>query len=227
MPTYLHPGVYIEEIPSGVKPIEGVGTSTAAFVGFATKGPVGEPKLLLKRDDYINEYGGLRDAGADPMGDPMGLSVLAFFQNGGTKAYVVRLAQNTAVAHGYMNHPAAANTTDGLEFSAVNAGAWADGVIARLTPKATDPLLYTVEIGRLDDNDSLAVDEIYANVSLDSSSPRFIESVLNGTSNLVTVQLRSLADMDAPRATPSAPAPVAISRAPISTSLVRWPPIAS
>ena len=43
MPEYLHPGVYVEEIPSGSKPIEGVGTSTAAFVGNATKGPIGEP----------------------------------------------------------------------------------------------------------------------------------------------------------------------------------------
>ena len=44
--AYLHPGVYIEEIPSGSKPIEGVGTSTAVFVGYTTKGPIGEPELI-------------------------------------------------------------------------------------------------------------------------------------------------------------------------------------
>jgi phage tail sheath protein FI len=192
MPTYLHPGVYIEEIPSGVKPIEGVGTSTAAFVGFTTKGPIGEAQLLLKRDDYDSRYGGLRDLGAAAIGDRMGLSVSAFFQNGGTKAYIVRLAQNAASARGYMEHPAAANTTHGLEFTALNEGVWADGIVARLTPKASDPLLYTVEIGRLDDADKLVVDEIYANVSLDSTSPRFISAVINGVSNLVTVSLELL-----------------------------------
>ena len=198
MPTYLHPGVYIEEIPSGVKPIEGVGTSTAAFVGFTTKGPIGEPQLLLKRDDYNSQYGGLRDLGTAAIGDRMGLSVSAFFQNGGTKAYVVRLAQNAVSARGYMNHPAAANTTDGLEFTALNEGVWANGIVARLTPKASDPLLYTVEIGRLDDDDKLVVDELYANVSLDAASPRFISSVINGISNLVTVSLDALTNITDP-----------------------------
>ncbi len=198
MPTYLHPGVYIEEIPSGVKPIEGVGTSTAAFVGFTTKGPIGEPQLLLKRDDYLTVYGGLRDLGQRAIGDRMGLSVSAFFQNGGTKAYVVRLAKATAVARGYMEHPAAANTTDGLEFSAVNAGVWANGIVARLTPKESNPLLYTVEIGRLDDDDKLVVDEIYSDVSLDSGSPRFIEAVINDASDMVTVAVEPLADITDP-----------------------------
>ena len=59
MPTYLHPGVYIEEIPSGSKPIEGVSTSTAAFVGQASRGPtnatVEEACLQLRKwlDDFI------------------------------------------------------------------------------------------------------------------------------------------------------------------------------
>ncbi|RYZ17239.1 MAG: hypothetical protein EOO70_02490, partial [Myxococcaceae bacterium] len=46
MATYLHPGVYLEEIPSGAKPIEGVATSLAAFVGAATRGPLGTPVLV-------------------------------------------------------------------------------------------------------------------------------------------------------------------------------------
>ena len=142
MPTYLHPGVYVEEIPSGVRPIEGVGTSTAAFVGFATKGAKDEPTLLFKFDDYVNNYGGVRDLGQEKIGDRLGLAVSAFFQNGGTKAYVVRLAKNAARARGYMAHPATANTTDGIEITAINEGAWADGVVVKLTQKETDPLLY-------------------------------------------------------------------------------------
>ena len=90
MPTYLHPGVYIEEIPSGVKPIEGVGTSTAAFVGYTTKGPVAEPTLIFKWDTYQEQFGGIRDEGKATAGDPMGFAVYNFFLNGGTAAYIVR-----------------------------------------------------------------------------------------------------------------------------------------
>ena len=93
-PTFRHPGVFVEEIPSGARPIEGVGTSTAAFVGFTTKGPKGKPRLLLNFDDYVSQYGGIRDLGTSQIGDRMGLAVSAFFQNGGTRAYVVRLAKD-------------------------------------------------------------------------------------------------------------------------------------
>ena len=61
-PTY--PGVYIEEIPSGAKPIEGVGTSTAAFIGFTTKGPLDEPEVTTGFDQYEDIYGGIRDLGS-------------------------------------------------------------------------------------------------------------------------------------------------------------------
>ncbi len=50
--AYLHPGVYVEEIPSGSKPIEGVATSVAAFVGKATKGPVGEAELIQSFEEH-------------------------------------------------------------------------------------------------------------------------------------------------------------------------------
>ena len=57
MASYLHPGVYIEEISSGARPIEGVSTSVTAFVGSANRGPVGEAILIGKYDDYADEFG--------------------------------------------------------------------------------------------------------------------------------------------------------------------------
>ena len=130
MPTYLHPGVYIEEIPSGSKPIEGVGTSTAAFVGYTNKGPIGEPTLISKWDDYDKEYGGIRNLQTETQGDPMGLSVAAFYQNGGTKAYIVRITDAVAMPHaekavGYVDNPSDSGTGNVLKFSAVNEGKWA------------------------------------------------------------------------------------------------------
>jgi phage tail sheath protein FI len=87
MATYQHPGVYIEEIPSGSKPIEGVGTSVALFIGYIVKGPIGKPELVFKWNDYETIFGGIRDTKED-RGDPMGFSVFSFFQNGGTAAYI-------------------------------------------------------------------------------------------------------------------------------------------
>src|SRR5574340_1118561 len=90
MPSYLHPGVYIEELPSGSRPIEGVGTSTACFIGYVERGPVAEPVLINSFDDYQRIFGGLRENTSSNRGDEMGHAVSAFFLNGGTTAYLVR-----------------------------------------------------------------------------------------------------------------------------------------
>jgi len=83
MPSYLHPGVYLEEIASGSRPIEGVATSVTAFVGFTYRGEVGVPKLIGKFDDYVNEFGSIVED------DPMGLAVRAFYLNGGGSAQAI------------------------------------------------------------------------------------------------------------------------------------------
>jgi len=201
MPTYLHPGVYIEEIPSGAKPIEGVSTSTAAFVGYTTKGPVNDPVLIFKFDDYVRRYGGLRSLGQQAEGDPMGFSVKAFFQNGGTKAYIVRLAQDDvgnplAAAVGYLGVPG--NTNDVVEVSAVNEGSWGNGLIVKTTPKESDPTLYTVEVGREDDRGDFSVLESFGDVSFDDQSARFIEGVINGVSENVKVAIEDRGDVTIP-----------------------------
>ena len=210
MPVYLHPGVYVEEIPSGSKPIEGVGTSTAAFVGYANKGPLGEPELILKWDDYVNQYGGIRDT-KNPVGDSMGFSVSAFFQNGGGKAYIVRITKDWTnkaglatdrggKAMGAIDHPSADNNTDALVFTAANEGEWADGLVVQIrskpVPTGDDPL-YTVEIGRKNDEDppEFFVEETFTNISLKNGDPKFITNVINGVSELVTVEIKKLTDV--------------------------------
>lgn len=87
MPTsYKHPGINIKEIPDGSKSIVRAATSVTAFVGKATKGPVGKAKLVKNFDDYKRIYGKI-----DSEDDAMGLSVQAFFRNGGKSAYICRL----------------------------------------------------------------------------------------------------------------------------------------
>ncbi|WBO68397.1 phage tail sheath family protein [Streptomyces camelliae] len=85
MPTYLTPGVYVEEVQSGARPIEGVGTAVAAFVGFAQRGPFHEPTLVTNWDQYTQLFGGFTE------GTYLAHAVYGYFSNGGGAAYVVRI----------------------------------------------------------------------------------------------------------------------------------------
>ena len=137
MPAYLHPGVYIEEIPSSAKPIEAIGTSTACFIGYTVKGPIAVPTRITKFDEYQDIYGGLHDT-KEEKGDAMGLSVLAFFQNGGTAAYIVRLAKDTVCSTGYLLSPDTVDinnpeSTDKLfQLNAINGGVGGDDIGVKL-----------------------------------------------------------------------------------------------
>jgi phage tail sheath protein FI len=86
MPEYLAPGVYVEEISMGPKPIEGVSTSTAAFVGIAEKGPLDEPTLITNPGDFTRTFGGYMK------NSYLAYAVDGFFRNGGKRCYVVRIA---------------------------------------------------------------------------------------------------------------------------------------
>ncbi|GAA1847700.1 phage tail sheath family protein [Actinomadura bangladeshensis] len=85
MATYLSPGVYVEEVASGSRPIEGVGTSVAAFVGFAPEGPLNEPTLVTNWSQYVAAFGEFAD------GYYLAHAVYGFFNNGGTTCYVIRV----------------------------------------------------------------------------------------------------------------------------------------
>ncbi|NEA19875.1 phage tail sheath family protein [Streptomyces halstedii] len=85
MPSYLTPGVYVEEVQSGARPIEGVGTAVAAFVGFAQTGPFHEPTLVTNWDQYVQTFGTFSPD------TYLSHAVYGYFANGGGTAYVVRI----------------------------------------------------------------------------------------------------------------------------------------
>ncbi|MCL2643850.1 MAG: phage tail sheath subtilisin-like domain-containing protein [Betaproteobacteria bacterium] len=89
MASYKYPGVYIEEVASGVRPIESASTSTAVFIGTTTKGSADDPpKLISKWSEYQgdNQFGDIMGAGGAP--NAMGLAAYTFFLNGGGAAYI-------------------------------------------------------------------------------------------------------------------------------------------
>ena len=85
MPTYLSPGVYVEEVESGARPLEGVGTAVAAFVGLAETGPFNQPTLVSNWTAFADTFGGFVP------GSYLAHSVYGYFMNGGGNCYVVRI----------------------------------------------------------------------------------------------------------------------------------------
>src|SRR5678815_4494697 len=101
MPEYLAPGVYVEEIQTGNKPIEGVSTSTTGAVGVTERGPINVPQLVTSYGEYQRLFGGYLPA--DEFTDGIGVvhaylphSVEGFFLNGGKRAYITRVLSDVA-----------------------------------------------------------------------------------------------------------------------------------
>jgi len=99
MPEYRAPGVFVEEIPSGPRVIEGVPTSTAVFVGSTRTGPVGEASpLLTSFQEFQQRYGGLDGLQFDAAPNYLAHAVRSFFDEGGRRLHVVRVAGASATA---------------------------------------------------------------------------------------------------------------------------------
>ena len=92
MPTYLSPGVYVEETTSGARPIEGVGTAVAAFVGLCGAGPFNTPTLVTNWSQFTSIFGDFVE------GSYLHHSVYGYLQNGGGACYIVRIGGNGAAA---------------------------------------------------------------------------------------------------------------------------------
>jgi phage tail sheath protein FI len=88
MPSYLSPGVYVQEVSSGSKPIEGVGTAVAAFVGLTEKGPANTPTLVTNWTQFSQVFGDFVE------GSYLAHAVYGYFLNGGGSAYVVRIGSD-------------------------------------------------------------------------------------------------------------------------------------
>ena len=108
MAEYFSPGVYVEEYDNSPRAMEGVGTSTAGFVGFAEKGPtIGAPSLVTSYRSFVKQFGGpLSEFGYGEY-RYLASSVEQFFANGGTRCYVSRVApkdaKKAAAKRGFLN----------------------------------------------------------------------------------------------------------------------------
>jgi hypothetical protein len=124
MPTsYLTPGVYVEEMPSANRPIDGVGTSVAAFVGLAPAGPLNQPMRISNWTQFARLYTDPNDPDQGPFMDGAYLahSVYGYFNNGGSVAWIVRVGSETAAESPRAALPAAADpNVEALRATALN-----------------------------------------------------------------------------------------------------------
>jgi phage tail sheath protein FI len=104
--AYTYPGVYVEELPSSVRTIIGVGTSITAFVGRALKGPTDKATTIYSYADYVRIFGGLWKKST------MSYAVYHYFQNGGVVAIIVRATKNASPAKFTFNIKNTPNKTD-------------------------------------------------------------------------------------------------------------------
>lgn len=122
MPNYLSPGVYVEEVSSGAKPIAGVGTSVGAFIGLTEKGSNGKPALVTNWSQFTNEFGGFIPNAYLPY------AVYNFFAEGGTSCYIVRIKPDDAVISNYTVKEDSENPVDLLKITARSHGYWGDRI---------------------------------------------------------------------------------------------------
>jgi phage tail sheath protein FI len=116
--SLTYPGVYIEEVPSGVRTITGVATSVTAFVGSALRGEENEPTLVQSFAEYTRVFGSLS------RNHPMGFAVSQYFRNGGRDALIVRVTNGGVPATG---------AADSLDLVAASAGDWGENLSVSTT----------------------------------------------------------------------------------------------
>ncbi|MGA9995359.1 MAG: phage tail sheath subtilisin-like domain-containing protein [Pyrinomonadaceae bacterium] len=194
-PTY--PGVYIEEVPSGVRTITGVATSITAFIGRALRGPVDEPTTINSFGDFERQFGGLW---VDSM---MSYAVRDFYQNGGAQAIIVRVANTASTAR--ISLPTGQASPDNFVLlDAGSAGAWGANLSATVDYNTKDPsnpsapldpdlfnLTVTEKVGN-----AVVLTEKFLGVSMKPASTRFLPRVIEQSSSLVRVPKNASGNYD-------------------------------
>jgi phage tail sheath protein FI len=186
----LHPGVYVQEVSSGVRPIEGASTSTAAFIGPAEKGPLDRAYMVTSFTEFQTVYGGfLKDSW-------LAQSALQFFNNGGRRLYIARIARNAVTASvTLLDRQGTAVPT--LTVTATSPGKWANSLVIdvanglqdsgdefRLAVKqevSTNPLVTTTL-------------EVFDNLSMQPDATNYVEKVVNASSKYVRVSVDAADD---------------------------------
>lgn len=196
MPEYLSPGVYIEEFEIGAKPMEGVSTSTAGFLGETERGPT-TPCLITSWLQYQRVYGGY-------FGNDKYLpgSVEGFFKNGGKRCFIARIVKSGEKPATTAGLKLKVGDKNALTVEAFGEGNWGNRVALQLSKgtfsgfrldvfywKKTPASLYN-PYRDTKTQPRPAVSEIFDNVSISEESPDYFGKTVNGISNLIKISIQ-------------------------------------
>ncbi len=193
MPEYLAPGVYIEEIDIGPKPIEGVSTSTAGFLGPTERGPI-DPTLITSHEEFQRKFG-------DFISDSyLAYAVDGFFRNGGKRCYISRIYSMANATFGEIKIPAG---TGEITIKTSGPGDWGNRVYYKIEDanlhKEGDPerlkffkLSIRYYSRKPDDTNRVdpknqPIEEIYDNLSVIPSSNSYYKNMVAGVSNFIRI----------------------------------------
>lgn len=183
-----YPGVYIEEIPSGVRTITGVATSIGAFVDFFPTGPMNQAVQVFSFADVESNFGGI-DTRSEAS-----YALQQFFLNGGSEAYVVRVMSGTTANQATAPAIALENEVGGsslLTVTAADPGAWGNYVRLDVDYNTTDPTsLFNLTVTELSSSAStptIIATEKYQNVVIDPTQANDVAAMANSASQLITI----------------------------------------
>lgn len=175
-----YPGVYVVEKPSGVRTITGVATSIGAFLGRASRGPINRAVRVLSYGDYARTFGD-----PHPQSD-LADSVRLFFSNGGTDAYVIRLAKDAVKASVTLKD---LNDQNVLVATAKAAGTHGNTIRLEVDYNTANPgETFNLRV-RVEALDQPAVVETHTQLSMDPTSARFAPTFVTASSAAIDLAL--------------------------------------
>jgi phage tail sheath protein FI len=190
MPSLSYPGVYIQEIPSGVRTITGVATSITAFIGWANQGPIDTAQEIFSWQDFERCFGGLDGNSL------LGYAVSSFFANGGTDAYVIRLADPTASL-------AKCTVASMINLVTKNPGAWGNNYSVTTKIRSDDATKFRLQVLS---NDTGNIAESFENMSVNPNDARYVITVINEDSTILNATM--VGTPTAPPADSTSPLPL-------------------
>jgi hypothetical protein len=180
--TVSYPGVYIDEVSSGVHTITSVSTSIAAFLGRATKGKMNQATRCLSLADFNRNFG------APHSGSDLAHSVRQFFANGGTDCYVIRIASSPD-ASSVTLHGQRSAAQQVLVATAKSEGVWGDQVRLAVDYNTSSPH-DTFNLSVIREESGAAVEtETHLSLSMNPLSPRFAPTFVTQSSALIKLDL--------------------------------------
>ena len=178
-----YPGVYVEEIPSGVHNIAGVSTASTAFIDYFSQGPMGVATQINNFTEFQTVFGGLNQLSEASYG------VMQYFLNGGQTAWIVRVAAGTPAAS-QLTLDTAAPVKATLTVTASSPGLWGNNLQVGVDTNTKPAGLFNLVIRQVDSISKptqVLNSEVYRNLSMTSTSPNYAIGVVNAASALVTL----------------------------------------